>query len=126
MCLYYDYHLKGRNYEVWMRSCPFFCRTATPGFHVLTGCGTMLSLPGKGKNTCRKMFIKYAHRFTGEVRCYNVDDAWVFVCLLHKIGEKNVRGIDDARHSLFVKVQRDLEVLPVTYGASLLYLLVIS
>ena len=47
----------------------------------------------------------------------NVDDAWAFVCSLHGIGGKEVRGIDDARHSMFVKVKCDLEVLPPTHGA---------
>ena len=61
----------------------------------------MLPLSGKGKNTCWKIFIKYAHLLTGEVRDANVDGAWAFVCSLYGIGEKDVRGIDDARHSLF-------------------------
>ena len=39
----------------------------------------MLSLSGKGKNTCGKMFVKYANLLTGVVRGENVDDAWVFV-----------------------------------------------
>ena len=34
------------------------------GFHALAGCNTMLNLSGKGKNTCWKMFIKYAHLLT--------------------------------------------------------------
>ena len=41
----------------------------------------------------------------------------MFVCSLHGIGEKDVRGIDNARHSLYVKVKRDLEVLPPAHGA---------
>ena len=87
------------------------------GFHALTGCNTMLPLSGKGKYTCWKMFIKYAHLLTGVVRGDNVDDAWVFVCLLYGNGEKDARGIDVARHSLFVKVKRDLDALPRTHGA---------
>ena len=43
----------------------------------------MLPLSGKGKNTCWKMFIKYAHLLTGVVRDDNVDEAWVFVCSLY-------------------------------------------
>ena len=86
-------------------------------FHALIGCNTMLHLTGKGKNTCRKRFIKYVHRLTGVVRDGNVGDAWAFICSLYGIGEKDVRGIDDARHSLFVKVKRDLDVLPPTHGA---------
>ena len=35
----------------------------------------------------------------------------------HGIGESDVRGIDDARHSIFVKAKRDLDVLPPTHGA---------
>ena len=86
------------------------------GFHALTGCNTILPLSGKGKNTCtcRKMLIKYAHLLTGVVRNDNVDDTWAFACSLCGIGEKDVRGIDDARHSHFVKVKRDLDVLPPT------------
>ena len=72
------------------------------GFHTLTGCNTLLPLYGKGKNTFWKMFIKYAHLLTGEVRDDNVDDARVFVCSLYGIGEKDVRCIDDTRHSRFV------------------------
>ena len=62
----------------------------------------MLPLYGKGKNTCWKMFIKYTHLLTGVVRDDNVDDAWAFVCSLCGIRENDVRGIDDARHSLLV------------------------
>ena len=40
-----------------------------------------------------------------------------FVCSLYGIGEKDFRGIDDARHSLFVKAKRDLDVLPQSLGA---------
>ena len=86
------------------------------GFHVLTGCNTMLPFSGKGKNTCWKMFIKYANLLTGVVRDDNVDDAWAFVCSLYGIREKGVRGIDDARQCLFVKTKRDLDVLPPTQG----------
>ena len=32
------------------------------GFHPLKDCNTMLPLFSKGKNTCWKMFIKYAHQ----------------------------------------------------------------
>ena len=53
---------------------------------------------------------------------FNVDDAWAFVCSLYGIGEKDVIGIDDARHSLFVKVKRDLDVLPPTHGTLELYI----
>ena len=77
----------------------------------------MLPLAGKGKNTCWKVFIKYAHLLTGVVRDDNVDDAWAFVCSLYEIGENDVRGIDDARHILFVKAKSDLDVLPLTHGA---------
>ena len=63
------------------------------------------------------MFIKYARHLIGVVRNDNVDDAWAFVCSLYGIGEKDVRGIDDARHSLFVKAKRDLDVLHLTHGA---------
>ena len=41
----------------------------------------------------------------------------MFVCSLYGIGENDVRGIDDARHSLFVKAKCDLDVLPSTHGA---------
>ena len=60
----------------------------------------MLPLSGKGKNTCWKMFIKYAHLLTGVVKDDNVDGAWVFVYYLYGIAEKDIRGIDDARHIL--------------------------
>ena len=36
---------------------------------------------------------------------------------MYGIGEKGAKGIDDARHNLFVKAKRDLEVLPQTHGA---------
>ena len=77
----------------------------------------MLPLSGKGKNTCWKMFIKYVNLLTGVVRDDNVDDDWAFVCSVYGIGEKDVRGKDDARHSFFVKAKRDLDMLPPTYGA---------
>ena len=41
----------------------------------------------------------------------------MFVCSLYGIGEKDVRGIVDDRHSLFVKAKLDLDVLPPTHGA---------
>ena len=47
------------------------------------------------------MFIKYAHLLTGVVRDDNVDDYCAFVCSVYGIGEKDGRGIDDDRHSLF-------------------------
>ena len=65
----------------------------------------MLSLSGKGKNTCWKMFIKYANLLTK------------VVCLLNGIGDRGVRSIDDAWHSLLVKVKCDQDVLPPTHGA---------
>ena len=77
----------------------------------------MLPLSGKGYSTCWKMFIKYVHLLTGVVRDDNVDDALAYVCSLYGIGEKDVRGIDDARHSLFVKAKCDIDVLPPTHGA---------
>ena len=58
-----------------------------------------------------------AHLLTGVVRGDNVEDASAFVCSFYVIGEKDVRGIDDARHSIFVKVKRDLDVLPPTHGS---------
>ena len=87
------------------------------GVHALTGCTIMLPISGKGKNTCWKMFIKYAHLLTGVARDDNVDDAWGFVCSLYGIGEKDVRGVDDTRHSLFEKTKRGLDVLPLIHGA---------
>ena len=63
------------------------------------------------------MFIKYAHLLTGVVRDVGIDDAWVFVCSLYGIGEKGVRGIDEASHSRFVKAKRDPDVLPPTQSA---------
>ena len=89
-----------------MRSFPFFAEqlphlvlSIIVGFHALTGCNTMLPLSAKGKKTCWKMFIKHAHLLTGVVKDDNVDDASAFVCSLYGIGEKDVRGIDDARQS---------------------------
>ena len=40
----------------------------------------MLPLSRKGKKTCWKIIIKYAHLLTGVIRDDNVDDAWAFVC----------------------------------------------
>ena len=63
------------------------------------------------------MVTKYAHLLTGIVKDDNADDAWAFVYSLYGIGEKDVRCIDDIRHSLFVKAKRGLDVLPLTHGA---------
>ena len=76
----------------------------------------MLPLSGKGNSTCWIMFIKYAHLLTGVERDDNVNDAWAFVCSLYGLGEKDVRGIDDARHNLFLKAKRDQMCCP-THGA---------
>ena len=62
------------------------------GFHALTGCNTVLPLSGKGKNTCWKKFIKYAHLLAEVVRDDDVDDAGAFVCSLYGIGAKGTRG----------------------------------
>ena len=40
----------------------------------------MLSFSDKGKNTCWKMYVKYAHLLTGVARDDNVDGAWAVVC----------------------------------------------
>ena len=57
------------------KQLPHLVLSITLGCHALTGCNMTLLLSGKGKNTCWKMFIKYAHLFTGVVRDDNVDDA---------------------------------------------------
>ena len=44
------------------------------------------------------------------------------MCSLYWIGEKDVSGIDDARHSLIVKRKRDLDMLPPTHGALKLHI----
>ena len=109
-----------------MCSSPFCCQTATCtlfissnilGVHVLTGCDTMLPLSDKGINTCWKIAIKYANLLSGVVRYDNVDDAWAFVCSLYGIGENDVRGNDEAMHSIFVKAKSDLDVLPTDHDA---------
>ena len=61
------------------------------------------------------MFIKYAHLLTRVVRDDNVDDAWAFVCSLYRIEEKNESGIGEARHSLFVKAKRALDLQPMVH-----------
>ena len=61
------------------------------------------------------MFIKYFH-LLGIGRDNNVD-AEKFVSLLYGIEKNGVNGIDNARHRLFVKVNRDLEMLPPTHNA---------
>ena len=91
-----------RSYPVFLllNSYPHLVLSIILGFHALTGCNTMQPLSDKGKNTCWKMFLKYAHLLTGVVRDDVVDDAWAFVCSLYGIGEKDVRCIDDASHRL--------------------------
>ena len=54
----------------------------------------------EAKNTCWEMFFKYAHLLTGVVGDDNIDDAWALVCSLYWIGEKDVKGFNDDRHSL--------------------------
>ena len=41
----------------------------------------------------------------------------MLVCSLYGMGEKDVRGIVGARHSIFVKAKHDLDVLPQTHDA---------
>ena len=36
---------------------------------------------------------------------------------MYGIGEKDVRGSDDARHSLSVKAKRDQDMFPLSHGA---------
>ena len=100
-----------------MRSFPFVAEQLTHlvlpiilGILCANECNTEL-------NTCWKIFIKYAYLLTKVVRNDNFDDALAFVCSLYGIGKKDVRGIDDARHSFFVKAKRDLDVLLLTQGA---------
>ena len=83
-----------------LNSNPHLVLSIILGFHALTGCDIMLPLSDKGKNTCWKMIIKYAHLLTAVVRDDVVDDALAFVCSLYGIGEKDVRGINHASHSL--------------------------
>ena len=47
-----------RSFEYLAEQLPHLVLSIIFGFHALTGCNTMLSLSGKGKNTCWKMFIK--------------------------------------------------------------------
>ena len=101
---------------------PYLVLSIILGFRALTECNTMLPLSGKGRNTCCNMFIKYANLLTGIVRNDNFDDAWAFLCSLYGIGEKGVRSICDARHSLFVKAKRNLDVLSPTHGALELFI----
>ena len=57
----------------------------------------------KDKKVCWNTFIKYAHLLTGAlVRGDYVNDAWTLVCSLYGIREKDVRGNNEVRHSLFV------------------------
>ena len=92
------------------------------GFHVLIGCDTMLPLPGKGKNTCWKKFIKNAHLLTGVVRYYNADDALAFVCSFYVIGKGMLEVLMMPGEVFFVKVKRNLHVLPPTHGALQLHI----
>ena len=36
---------------------------------------------------------------------------------MYGVREKDVRGVNDVRHSFFVNAKRDLDVLPPTHGA---------
>ena len=56
----------------------------------------------------------FIERLTGTTFEYKIDQSKHIVSLC--IGY-SIRGIDDARHSLFVKAKRDLEVLPPNHGA---------
>ena len=75
------------------------------------------SFSGKSKNTCWKMFIKYHHLLTGVGRDNKVNATEKFVCLLYRNEENDVKSIDNARYSLFVKAKRDLVMLPPTHNA---------
>ena len=64
------------------------------------------------------MFIKYPY-LLGVGRYVDVDVAEKFICLLYGIEENGVKGIDNARRSLFVKAKRDLEMLLPIHNAEL-------
>ena len=86
------------------RNCfPIF----TQILHVTTLCFFFIHITSAGK-----MFIKYPYLLTRVGRDGNVNDGEKIICLLYGIIEKDVKGIDDARHSHFVKAKHDLEILP--------------
>ena len=63
------------------------------------------------------MYIKYHYLLTRVGRDGNVNDGEKYIWLLYGIVEKDVKGIYDARHSLFVKVKHDFEMLPPAHDA---------
>ena len=86
----------------------------------LTGCNTIFFWQKQGNNTRWKTFIKYPHLLISIGRDDTVrsgENAEKFVCASYGIEEKGVKGIDDARHSLFAKDKRDIETLPPSHYA---------
>ena len=88
------------------------------GFHALTGCDSTSSLTGIGKRVSWKVFCDNPDLLHGVGRDEDgtfemVDE---FVCKLYNIPLPQ-KGVDWARHHLFVKGKKSLETLPPTKDA---------
>ena len=88
------------------------------GFHALSLCDTTSAFSGISKKTCWKICI-CIDVLTDVGRNRQSGKAEKFVCLLYVIHEDSV---DDARHLLFDKAKRTLEMLPPTTDALKLHI----
>lgn len=86
------------------------------GFHAITCCDTVSSFTGHGKKSCWNVFLQHPELLHGVGRDGPLSDVEEFVCLLYKSPHSS-SGVDRARHDLFQKGKKALEMLPPTSDA---------
>jgi len=91
------------------------------GFHAITGCDTVSSFAGHGKKSCWRVYLQHAELLQGVGRDGPLDKVEEFVCLLYK-APCSMSGVDRARHDLFQKGKKAIEMLPPTSDALELHL----
>ena len=86
------------------------------GFHAITGCDTVSSFSGHGKKSCWNVYLQHPELLHGVGRDGLLGDVEKFVCMLYKSPHCGT-GVDRARHDLFQKGKKVLEMLPPTSDA---------
>ena len=86
------------------------------GFHAITGCDTVSSFAGHGKKSCWNVYLQHPELLHGVGRDGALSDVEEFVCMLYKSPHCS-SGVDKARHDMFQKGMKALEMLPPTSDA---------
>lgn len=89
-------------------------------FHAFTGSDTTSSFSGFGKRKCWKVFSEHPQLLEGIGRDGPYEGAEKFVCRLYNTPQS--RSADEARHDIFSKGKKGLELLPPTSNALSLHI----